>query len=56
MRPGKRELRDERLFAAVDRIRERYGKESITVGRSIWMPPREERADGSPLTSFLQVA
>jgi DNA polymerase-4 len=53
---GERELRDGRLFAAVDRIRGRYGKESITVGRSIWMPLREERADGSPLTSFLQVA
>jgi DNA polymerase-4 len=50
--PG--ELKDERLFAAVDRIRDRFGKESIVVGRSIFSPPREERADGSPLTSFLQ--
>jgi DNA polymerase-4 len=48
------ELRDERLFAAVDRIRERWGKESIVVGRSVWTPPREERSDGSPLTRFLQ--
>jgi hypothetical protein len=46
----------------VDRIRDRWGKESIAVGRSIWtsggghQPPNDERADGSPLTSFLQAA
>jgi DNA polymerase IV len=48
------EVKDERLFAAVDKIRARFGKDSIVVGRSIWTPPKEERADGSPMTSFLQ--
>lgn len=42
---GEGALRDGRLFAAVDRIRERWGKEAIAVGRSIWTPPRSDRAD-----------
>jgi len=51
---GAGELRDERLFDAVDRIRDRWGKDSIVVGRSIWIPQREELSDSSPLTRFLQ--
>jgi DNA polymerase-4 len=48
------EVKDERLFAAVDRIRDRFGKEAIAVGRSVLTPPKEPRGDGTPLTSFLQ--